>query len=376
MKEIRFFKVLVALFLVGPGCNAFTMPLIRPGKFARLQLRSSYLDTLSTNRSESGSLIEAKIESVGTPLESASPTLAAPAPVPVHKSVPTSITTEMEEKALAPRDPGMFYLWEKSNLKLNLFGAYYGFVAISLGLWWYAALQVNRVLYKIFKKYDPNRKVPVMLNGIWGWIVLRFSRNYPIITGADKVNETLKSMDKDAGVMYVANHCSWMDIPFVAMAIGRRNYKIVAKKELLRVPILGAAIAQARNVVVDRTSRKSQVETYKNGVAWLKKGVNLCAFPEGTRSKSGRLMGFKRGAFKMAQAAGSPIVPISISYSNVLNPTDWVFPVRSARSIPCRVHVHEPINIQDMEEEDIIKAVTDTLSSALPPSQQPQPKTS
>ena len=57
--------------------------------------------------------------------------------------------------------------------------------------------------------------------------------------------------------MYVANHCSWDDIPFVGCTIGWRNYKIVAKKELEKVPILGKAIKVAGNVEVDRTSPRS-----------------------------------------------------------------------------------------------------------------------
>lgn len=70
--------------------------------------------------------------------------------------------------------------------------------------------------------------------------------------------------------MYVANHSSWLDIPFLGGTIGWRNYKIVAKKELLKVPILGPAIKVGGNVIVDRSDRKSQLRTLKNGIDWLK----------------------------------------------------------------------------------------------------------
>mmetsp|Transcript_9779 Transcript_9779/g.21780 ORF Transcript_9779/g.21780 Transcript_9779/m.21780 type:complete len:85 (+) Transcript_9779:858-1112(+) len=70
--------------------------------------------------------------------------------------------------------------------------------------------------------------------------------------------------------MFIANHNSWMDIPFMGSTIGWRNYKIVAKKELLNVPILGAAISLGGNVVVDRKNRKSQLLTLRTGVRWLK----------------------------------------------------------------------------------------------------------
>ncbi|GMH86602.1 hypothetical protein TL16_g10600, partial [Triparma laevis f. inornata] len=171
--------------------------------------------------------------------------------------------------------------------------------------------------------------------------------------------------------MYVANHCSWMDIPFIAMSIGiRKNYKIIAKSELLKVPILGEAISVGENITVDRGSRKSQVKTYKEGLGWLREGVSLCTFPEGTRSRDGRLQAFKRGAFKMAEKTGAVIVPISISYCHILNPVDWVFPIRPARGIPVRVHVHDPIETVGKTEDDIVEVVQRTLCEALPECQQ------
>ena len=69
--------------------------------------------------------------------------------------------------------------------------------------------------------------------------------------------------------MFVSNHNSWMDIPFLGHVIGWHNYKFVAKKELEKVPILGKAIKVAENVLVDRSNRKSQLLTLKQGIKWL-----------------------------------------------------------------------------------------------------------
>jgi len=227
---------------------------------------------------------------------------------------------------------------------------------------------------KVGIEVDSKKGWGVRANGIWGWLVLLLTGNAPIITGKYRTRALLKGRPAGSpGVMYVANHCSWMDIPYVAMAIGvSRNFKIVAKKELLRVPILGSAISTSDNITVDRTSRRSQIETYKKGVAWLRKGVDLCTFPEGTRSEDGRLSAFKRGAFKMALKAGSPIVPISISYTHVLNPKDWVFPVRPARLMPVRVHVHDPVETEGKTEEEVVEAVQMKLCEALPECQRPR----
>ena len=69
--------------------------------------------------------------------------------------------------------------------------------------------------------------------------------------------------------MFVSNHNSWMDIPFIGHTIGWHNYKFVAKKELEKVPILGKAIMLSKNVCVDRSDRKSQLMTLKQGMKWL-----------------------------------------------------------------------------------------------------------
>ena len=77
--------------------------------------------------------------------------------------------------------------------------------------------------------------------------------------------------------MFVSNHNSWMDIPFLGHAIGWHNYKFIAKKELEKVPILGKAIKCGKNVLVDRTDRKSQLMTLKQGIKWL--DVSFCHRP-------------------------------------------------------------------------------------------------
>ena len=118
--------------------------------------------------------------------------------------------------------------------------------------------------------------------------------------------------------MFVANHNSWMDIPFMGIVVGWRNYKLISKAELGKVPILGRSIKVGGHVMVDRSSRKSQLKTFKDGMKCLNDGVHLCAFPEGTRSKTGRLLPFKNGAFKMAIKTGSPIIPFSIVASGRL----------------------------------------------------------
>ena len=171
--------------------------------------------------------------------------------------------------------------------------------------------------------------------------------------------------------MFVANHNSWMDIPFLGYAIGWHNYKFVAKKELEKVPILGKAIMVGGNVCVDRTNRKSSMLALKQGMKWLDEGVNLCTFPEGTRSRSGKLMPFKNGAFKMAHKAGAPVIPISIVGAANVMPSYWMFPYRPAGFNGCKVVVHAPVESHDKTEEELAEAVRQSIISGLPEEQRP-----
>lgn len=161
-----------------------------------------------------------------------------------------------------------------------------------------------------------------------------------------------------------------MDIPYLGATIGWRNYKIVAKKELEKVPILGKAITVANHVKVDRSDRRSQLQTLKTGMQYLKDGVILCTFPEGTRSRNGKLSKFKNGAFKMAHKTGSPVIPLSIKNAHKVHPAHWMFPLRSARNL-CEVVVHEPIESNDKSEEELAEAVRKAMAEGLGSDQRP-----
>ena len=104
---------------------------------------------------------------------------------------------------------------------------------------------------------------------------------------------------------------------------------------------------------------------------WLKRGISLLTFAEGTRSKDGRMAEFRRGAFKMASTTGTPIVPMSIVGTNAVNPNDFVFPVRSGRKIMARVVFHDPVETVGVEEGDLVEMVRARIIEGLPYCQRP-----
>jgi 1-acyl-sn-glycerol-3-phosphate acyltransferase len=112
-------------------------------------------------------------------------------------------------------------------------------------------------------------------------------------------------------VVYMPNHQSNSDPPAVASILP--PVLIMAKKEFFRVPVLGKGMRMRGFIPVDRTNRERAFAAVDQAVAALKAGHSFLAFPEGTRSRTGRLQSFKKGVFVMAIKASVPIVPISVS---------------------------------------------------------------
>ncbi len=115
----------------------------------------------------------------------------------------------------------------------------------------------------------------------------------------------------DRAHVFVANHQSTIDV-FVLGAVLPGQYRWVVKQELFSIPILGRAMLRAGYVPIDREEPRRSRSGFSRAAAVLAAGDSLVVFPEGTRSADGRLQPFKRGAFALAQAAGSPVVPVAV----------------------------------------------------------------
>ena len=108
----------------------------------------------------------------------------------------------------------------------------------------------------------------------------------------------------------VANHESGTDI--LAMYYLGIQFRWLAKKELFSYPLIGSSMKWAGYVPIVRTNTDSQRQALVTSAAWLKKGTPMFFFPEGTRSTTGTLKKFKKGAFKLAKDCTVPILPVCI----------------------------------------------------------------
>jgi 1-acyl-sn-glycerol-3-phosphate acyltransferase len=127
----------------------------------------------------------------------------------------------------------------------------------------------------------------------------------------------LELLDPKQPYVFVSNHRSYLDTAALFAYTGRR-IGILAKKELLKVPILGVGMGFVNVMAIDRTNRESAIRTTEAAARRIKSGVSFGVFVEGTRALPGELLPFKKGAFYMARQAGVPIVPIAIKNSDVL----------------------------------------------------------
>lgn len=272
------------------------------------------------------------------------------------------------------------------KLKLNLFGAIIGLWEIFCGVFlWYPAMALyglaraisSKLPGDLLSKIDPYRRIPINFGFAWALLSYSLFGMWPAVEGRENL-EVLRVVDENGKkgklrpAMYVANHCSWMDIPFVAWLFGSTNYKFIAKAELNKIPIVGRAVRVGGHVMLDRSNRRSQMAAYKAGVQWLKDGVNLVTFPEGTRSKNGRMGSFKKGAFKMAQAVGMPVVPITILNADKVQPIEYVFPAKPSWKHPRAViKIGKPITTAGKQDDELLEEVWQTIADELPESQKP-----
>ncbi|XP_057767182.1 1-acyl-sn-glycerol-3-phosphate acyltransferase BAT2, chloroplastic [Salvia miltiorrhiza] len=114
----------------------------------------------------------------------------------------------------------------------------------------------------------------------------------------------------DTPAMYVSNHQSFLDI-HTLLTLGI-SFKFISKTSIFLYPIIGWAMFLMGVIPLKRTDSRSQLECLKQCMSLIKKGASVFFFPEGTRSKDGKLGTFKKGAFTIAAKTGVPVVPITL----------------------------------------------------------------
>lgn len=167
----------------------------------------------------------------------------------------------------------------------------------------------------------------------WGWFIIR------ILLLPVKV-EGREHLDPRQSYVFVSNHQGAFDI-FLIYGFLNRNFKWMMKRQIRKIPLVGVACQASHQIFVDKRGPSKIRQTYDKAHDILKEGMSLVVFPEGSRSFTGHMARFKRGAFTLADDLQLPVAPLTINGSFNVMPrmrdchfVDWH---------PLTLTIHKPI---------------------------------
>ena len=157
-----------------------------------------------------------------------------------------------------------------------------------------------------------------------------------------------ENIPKDQAVLYVCSHRRYFDIILgYSIMPGLTGY--ISKDDLEKVPLLNIWMRRLYCLFLNRADMKQGLKTILKAIEYIKQGVSICIFPEGTRNRGeeGSLLEFKEGSFKIAEKTGCPVIPIAISHTAdvILN--------HMPKVTPCHVTIEygEPIYPKELPKE-------------------------
>jgi 1-acyl-sn-glycerol-3-phosphate acyltransferase len=176
---------------------------------------------------------------------------------------------------------------------------------------------------------------PLIAVGQWAMRVSRLVLGIKVeVSGLDRT-------DPRMALIFMPNHISFLDGPMLEMLIPGAA-RVVLKKSVGRIPIVGLAMRFVGFVAVDRKGAEGGKRSIARAVRMVReKGYSFLIFPEGTRSRDGKLQRFRRGGFFLALESGAPIVPVTIQGTFALMPKGQKY----ARRGTARVAFHDPIPV-------------------------------
>lgn len=150
-----------------------------------------------------------------------------------------------------------------------------------------------------------------------------------------------------AGCVYAVNHASFVDV-WVLVARLPGSVRFVAKRELYRIPIFGWALRATGQIPMDRRDREAAARSYRSAADVVRGGRSVIVFVEGTRTWTGRLGEFKKGAFVLAIAAGAPVVPVYLRGTRAAMPRGSLW----LRRRPVTLVAGEPVPTAGLTYDD------------------------
>ena len=164
-----------------------------------------------------------------------------------------------------------------------------------------------------------------------------------------------ENLEKDKSYIFIANHRSYIDTTALFAYAGKK-IGLIAKKEILKVPVLGRGISFINFVTIDRSNAQKAIQTMEKVRGIVDGGYSFGVFAEGTRAMPGDLLPFKKGAFHLALQTGAAIIPVAIKN------TDYLMGKKTGVINPGTMEIVllPPIETKDVEAEDLMKILRKT----------------
>jgi 1-acyl-sn-glycerol-3-phosphate acyltransferase len=190
-----------------------------------------------------------------------------------------------------------------------------------------------------------------------------FSGGVLWLSGIELDVSGLENFDKDKTYVFVSNHSSQYDIVTLQKVIPNRM-AMIFKKELGKIPFFGWQLKMGPYVMIDRENYEKAMKSIEEAREKMQKqNISIVVFAEGTRSKTGEIQPFKRGAFRLATKVGYPIIPTTIVGSNKIMPKGTY----RLKSGTIQVYFDKPISSEGIktrqEEIDLMNRVRDIIVS-------------
>jgi len=167
-------------------------------------------------------------------------------------------------------------------------------------------------------------------------------------------------LDPNQTYVFISNHRSYLDTATLFAYTGRR-LGLLAKRELLNVPILGYGMGFVNVMAIDRSNRDRALKTVEAATARIRSARSFGVFAEGTRAKPGEFLPFKKGAFYMAAQAGVSIVPVAIKNTDQLMGKG----TGEARAGTIEMVMLPPVSTADTATDEDVKGLVDRVHSII-----------
>ena len=184
-------------------------------------------------------------------------------------------------------------------------------VVLFLILYLLVSIPIQLVLWIIGKFNISAKKSASLAIVSWGFKAVAF------LSGVKLTVIGEENVPKDQSVLYIGNHRSYFDIVLSYARVPRLT-GYIAKKEILKVPVLSQWMRNLDCLFLDRDDIRQGLQVILTAIDNVKNGVSMCIYPEGTRNSKDEMLPFHKGSFKIAQKSGCPIIPMTINNSSAI----------------------------------------------------------